>query len=194
LDQGIVILAASLGGPPLINEVLSSLTEGFELPILVLQYMESDFSEPLTAAWSKSSSLDLKRLIQKEKIIEGKAYVVPFKMYPLFEEYGSDQSIKPQLIESECDVSYQWSRVIDECIKYYEEKIYLILLTDYGIQGGAFERSLQRLCECGGSVIYCTKAVEKDESHGSRLEMEIDQIVSHLQTLSDNKYFEPKEF
>ena len=191
LDKKLVILAASLGGPPLVNEILSSLAPSFELPLLVLQQMESDFSEPLTSAWGKTSAICLSRLEDEVGIHEGFAYVIPHGTYPRFESTNEIMTVRSAALEDGKDFHGQWEMVIKECLQIFKGNLILILLTDCGLDKRIINVSLKNIAQAGGTVIRCTSnelpgQCEDDEE--GYLQMEIDQIIAFLQKISGGKY------
>lgn len=182
-----------MGGPPLVNEILSSLAPSFELPLLVLQQMESDFSEPLTSAWGKTSAITLFRLEDEVNIHEGFAYVIPYGTYPRFEGSGETLAAKPVTLKNGNDFYRQWDMVIRECIQKFQGDLVLILLTDFGLDINAIGSSLKDVAEAGGTIIRCRGAEtsgEEDDWNDKDgcLQMEIDQIITFLQKISGEKY------
>lgn len=201
MQNGIVILVASLGGPPLVNDILSSLPHDFDLPILVLQQMESDFSEPLTSAWSKTSALNLVRLVDEVTLRAGDVYIIPYQMYPVFESLKTNIIIKPKNLQSGSRIQEQWDCAIKACIRQFEGEIVLILLTNNKIENSGFGDYLQSLRDAGGTIICCRESIDlpgdpaDTQAEGSGwLEMEIDQIVNLLKRSSQDKQHKMKRF
>lgn len=200
MDNKIIILAASLGGPPLVNDILSGLPRDFDLPILVLQHMESDFSEPLTAAWNKTSALNLVRLSREVRFSKGSAYVVPYNMYPVFEAVGENLRIRPKALTSRCERCEQWDCALRECVRQFDGNSILILLTNNEDENCSIENCITSLRDAGGTIICCRESfnlggVDADDRNLNMgwLEMETDQIVDLLQKVSRNKQFNLKE-
>ena len=193
MEKKLIVLSASLGGPPLVNEILSSLAPSFELPLLVLQQMESDFSEPLTSAWGKTSSISLFRLENEVNIREGFAYVIPYGTYPCFEGSGENLTAKPMPLKNGSDFYGQWDMVIGECIRKFQGDLVLIILTDFGLDINSIDTSLKNVVRAGGTIIHCRGADSSGEqedwsSRNDYLEMEIDQIITFLQKISGGKF------
>jgi hypothetical protein len=193
LDNKIVILAASLGGPPLVNDILSGLHPSFDLPIIVLQQMESDFSEPLTQAWSKTSALRMVRLSEEEEIRSGSAYVIPYAAYPVFSNYAAGMKAHSSALEAGQDVNSQWARAIEESASEYD--VILVLLSYIGLDVYQLHDSLDLLREGEGIIIRCAAIDENDNSSffddsedAAWLDMDIDQIVEYLNRISRSKY------
>ncbi|NIP44304.1 MAG: chemotaxis protein CheB [candidate division Zixibacteria bacterium] len=192
MDNKIVILAASLGGPPLINDILSGLNPSFDFPIFVLQQMESDFSEPLTQAWSKTSGLRLVRLSGEADIVSGSAYVIPYAAYPVISFQGQGFNAHCESLEKGQDVINQWQHAIEECSREYE--VILVLLSHDGLDIAQLNQSLQSLRDAEGQIIRCCTS-NKNEANPSRdsddfgwLEMGIHQVVDYLNKISRSKF------
>ena len=199
LIDKIVILAASLGGPPLVNDILSGLVKDFSMPVVVLQQMESDFSEPLTAAWSKTSVLKTVRLQQRRSIYNGEAYVIPYGMCPMFERKEDLLSAHSQRCGQEGDVSLQWGSCFKNCADVFAGQVILIMLTNAALKTEELKSDLLSLQKSGGTIVYCRESQEVSGSFSSEkppvsgyLEMEIDQIVSYLNKLSASPYQVPE--
>jgi len=198
LDNKIVILAASLGGPALVNEILSGLNPSFDLPILVLQQMESDFSEPLTQAWSKTSGLRLVRLSGEADILSGRAYVIPYAAYPVISRQGQGFYAHCRALEPGENVIRQWERAIEACLKKYE--VILVLLSNAGLDIYQLDESLRVLREAEGLIIRCcSDGIEKDRNSSDNandsgwLEMDINQIVEYLNRISRGKFVSARD-
>ncbi|MBD3217126.1 MAG: hypothetical protein GF310_02535 [candidate division Zixibacteria bacterium] len=194
LDNKIVILAASLGGPPLVNDILSGLRPSFDLPIIVLQQMESDFSEPLTQAWSKTSALRMVRLSEEEEEIRsGSAYVIPYAAFPVFSKHADEMKAHSSALQAGQDVNSQWAKAIEESVSEYE--VILVLLSYVGLDVYQLHDSLDLLREGEGVIIRCVPSGENNDVHifddsddAAWLDMDIDQIVEYLNRISRSKY------
>mgnify|MGYP006291926261 CR=1 FL=1 len=193
MDNKIIILAASLGGPPLVNDILSGLHPSFDLPVMVLQQMESDFSEPLTQAWSKTSALRVVRLSEEEEIRCGSAYVIPYAVFPVFSKHVDGMKAHSSTLEAGQDVNNQWARAIKESVNEYE--VILVLLSYIGLDVYQLHDSLDLLRDGEGVIIRCVPSGENDDAHifddsddAAWLDMDIDQIVEYLNRISRSKY------
>ena len=187
MDNKVIVLAASLGGPPLVNDILSGLKTGFELPILVLQQMESDFSEPLTAAWSKTTAVNMIRLVDTEILQSGCAYVLPYCTYPEFSTNAGRVEMKSQAVNASGHVSEQWSLVVENCLKQFGDQMILVLLTGLKQVQGKFNSVLEKVKQAGGTIIVCRESESLNSENnemdiiGGQQIMSIDMIVNHLQ-------------
>jgi len=195
LNDKIIVLAASLGGPPLVNDILSGLPGDFTIPIVVMQQMESDFSEPLTSAWSKTSTLRMIRLAQEEQLRQGCAYVLPYCTCPAFVGAGTGLLIKPRDLKPEADICEQWNLVLSECARVFGENVILVLLSSLSLQDGSLRKALSNFRKSCNTIICCKEAYDLAEHLGGPpenpsgyMEMEVDQIVSFLQNISAHYY------
>ena len=187
MDNKVVVLAASLGGPPLVNDILSGLQSNFELPILVLQQMESDFSEPLTYAWSKTTAVNMVRLADTEVLKSGCAYVLPYCAYPEFSSNSGRMEMKACFMNVCEGVGEQWSKVVENCLRQFGDELILVLLTGPDNIQGRFHLVLEKVKQAGGSILVCRESDDITAKNDTviqsdgRQEMSIDMIISHLQ-------------
>lgn len=72
-----VVLAASTGGPPLVQQFLESFTEPPPFSILVAQHMPARFTEALAERLRKRVSMPVSEIRQAEPILRGRAYICP---------------------------------------------------------------------------------------------------------------------
>ena len=187
MDNKVVVLAASLGGPPLVNDILSGLKANFELPILVLQQMESDFSEPLTHAWSKTTAVNMVRLNESEFMKSGHAYVMPYCAYPEFADKSGRMEIRAHFLNAGEGAGEQWSRAVENCLGQFGSDLILVLLTNPRNMQGRFHLVLEKVKQAGASILVCRESeniaagnMDTDQIGGWQV-MNIDAILSHLQ-------------
>ncbi|HUO84053.1 MAG TPA: chemotaxis-specific protein-glutamate methyltransferase CheB [Thermoanaerobaculia bacterium] len=73
----IVALAASTGGPPVLQTILSALPAAFPLPVLVVQHMAEGFTEAFVGWLARSCRLPVHVALQGELILPGHVYFAP---------------------------------------------------------------------------------------------------------------------
>jgi len=78
VDNKIIIIGASTGGPQTLNAILSSLPSDFPVPIIIVQHMPNRFfTESLAERLNDNCRLSVKVAEDKEIIQEGKVYLAP---------------------------------------------------------------------------------------------------------------------
>jgi two-component system chemotaxis response regulator CheB len=74
---GIVLIAASTGGPSALEKILSKLDADFPVPVLIVQHMTAHFIETLVHNLSGKSGLKIKVAENGEFASAGTAYIAP---------------------------------------------------------------------------------------------------------------------
>lgn len=72
-----VVVAASTGGPPCVQEFLDAFTEPPPFTILVAQHMPPRFTEALAERLRKRVKMPVSELRQAEPVLRGRAYICP---------------------------------------------------------------------------------------------------------------------
>ena len=73
----IILIAASTGGPPALENILSKLSWDFPVPILIVQHMLQNFSKNLAQNLNQKSPLTIKIAEDGETVKAGTVYVAP---------------------------------------------------------------------------------------------------------------------
>lgn len=84
-----VVIGSSAGGMDALRKVLSSLTEKFKVPIIIVQHLSPSSESYLVEYLSRYCSLKVKEVEEKEKIKSGWVYVAPPNYHTLVEKDGS---------------------------------------------------------------------------------------------------------
>jgi len=74
---GLVLIAASTGGPQALEVIVSNLSEGFPAPILVVQHMLPQFTDSLAQNLDQKSGLRVKTAESQEAVEAGTVYIAP---------------------------------------------------------------------------------------------------------------------
>jgi two-component system chemotaxis response regulator CheB len=73
----IIGIAASTGGPPALNTILSELPADFRAPILVVQHIATGFAQGLATWLASTSQLRVKVAEHGEQLVPGTVYLAP---------------------------------------------------------------------------------------------------------------------
>jgi two-component system, chemotaxis family, protein-glutamate methylesterase/glutaminase len=76
-EIGIVAIGASTGGPPLLQDILSSLPADFALPVVIVQHMAHGFTESFAGWLGQNSRLKVMLAADGMPLLPGHAYVAP---------------------------------------------------------------------------------------------------------------------
>ena len=85
---GLVLIAASTGGPPALERILQSLKSDFPVPILIVQHMLPQFTETLAQNLNQKSPLEVKVAVNRENIKPGTVYIAPGGMHMKLDAKG----------------------------------------------------------------------------------------------------------
>lgn len=77
LNPEIIAIAASTGGPLVIQKILSSLPEGFTIPIVIIQHIVAGFTLDFARWLGETSSVPIIIPENTEEIIPGRCYLAP---------------------------------------------------------------------------------------------------------------------
>ena len=77
MDMNIVLIAASIGGPVALENILPKLGKGFPAPILIVQHMPAHFSEILADTLDHKSRLKVKVAENMDNVEKGTVYIAP---------------------------------------------------------------------------------------------------------------------
>lgn len=150
--RGAVAIAASTGGPPALQRVLSELPIDFSLPILVVQHMAKGFTAGFAQWLNSSVGLHVKVADDGELLAGGTVYLAPEDRHL---ELRNERTIRM----SECAAGERFcpsaDRLFDSVAKVFEEASIAIIMTGMGDDG---VEGLRTLKQRGGRVVAQDKA------------------------------------
>ena len=107
---GIVLIAASTGGPSALENVLSKIEEGFPAPILIVQHMLPHFTETLAQNLNQKSKLRVKVADEGESVVGGTVYIAPGGVHMVLASgntVGTDDSPPKNGVKPSADVLFE---------------------------------------------------------------------------------------
>ncbi|MWC26548.1 protein-glutamate methylesterase/protein-glutamine glutaminase [Paenibacillus sp. MMS18-CY102] len=75
--DNLVVIGTSTGGPRALHEVICSLPDQFEAPVLVVQHMPAKFTKSLAQRLDAYSAVRVTEAVQGERIETGTVYIAP---------------------------------------------------------------------------------------------------------------------
>ncbi len=75
--ERVIVIGASTGGPPALEQILSEIPSNFPAAILIVQHMPAKFTKVLAERLSKTSEIPVKEAEEGDIITPSKAYVAP---------------------------------------------------------------------------------------------------------------------
>ena len=81
-----IVIGVSAGGMNALSTILSRLPDDFALPIIIVQHMDPSSCDYLSDHLNRKCNIQVKEAEDKEKIMNGVAYVAPANYHLLLEE------------------------------------------------------------------------------------------------------------
>jgi len=136
----VVAIGASTGGPPVLKAILSGLTQGFSVPILIVQHIAAGFLEGMVEWLNKESGLSVRIASDREHLSKGVVYFAPDGSHMgitgegriLLSDGPSENGVRPSV-----------SHLFRSVTKAYKERGAGVLLTGMG-KDGARELAMMR--------------------------------------------------
>ena len=143
----IIGIAASTGGPPVLERILSNLPELFPVPILITQHIASGFTAGLVDWLSNNSYLEITIPEDGEPMLPGSVYVAPDDLHLAVDDCGAIRLVDaPPVGRFRPSANY----LFDSLAENYGSAAMGIVLTGMGSDG---VEGLRRINEAGGIVI-----------------------------------------
>lgn len=88
-ETEIVLIGTSTGGPPALQNVLTSIPASIPCPILIVQHMPAGFTASLAERLNRLCALSVKEAVNDEALIPGTAYIAPAGTHLKLKRAGS---------------------------------------------------------------------------------------------------------
>ena len=143
----LIIIGASTGGPPVIQEIIKGLPEGYRIPIVIVQHMPESFTGPFAERLNKVSNVNVVLAKNGELLKAGCVYITPGGHQLKF---VSDNNGSISLSVKRSSDEYTYKPCIDvsfkSAAKLVDGKILAVVLTGMGSDGmeGARELKLKK--------------------------------------------------
>lgn len=149
LNDKLVVIGVSTGGPKALQEVIPLLPENFPCGVLVVQHMPPGFTKSLAERLNMISKVVVKEAEHNDIIGPGKVYIAPGANHMTVETQGNFRVIK---LNQEPPVGNHRPsvNVLFESAAKYGRKIVAVELTGMGNDGA---RGMQSIKKAGGYVI-----------------------------------------
>lgn len=147
----LVAIGTSTGGPVALQNVLTGLPAGFNLPILLIQHMPATFTSAFAARLNSLCKISVKEAADGDVIKPGWAYLAPGGKQMLVDGHGSQAKIR--ILESD-DPKINYRPSVDitfaSVAKVYHDKVLAMVLTGMGADG----REGARMLSNNGATIW----------------------------------------
>jgi two-component system, chemotaxis family, protein-glutamate methylesterase/glutaminase len=187
-DVGVVVIGASTGGPPVLQQMFSKLPSNFRFPVLLVQHISPGFTRGFVDWLTRTSNLQADLAVNGEKALPGRLYVAPDGLQMKIEASGRivltgddpENGIRPS-------VSY----LFRSAAQSFKEKAIGILLTGMG-RDGAEELKLMRdngavtIAQDKESCIVYGMPMEAVKLGGAQYSLSPEKITEMLVRLSSD--------
>jgi len=143
----IIVIGISTGGPAALNEFVPKLSPKIPVPIIVAQHMPPFFTKSLADRLNSNSPMDVKELVNAEKLLPGKMYICPGGSQTLINRNMtatlSDEP-KQELFKPSVNV------LLNSIVDSHNKNVVGIIMTGMGNDGA---KAMKRLSDLGGYII-----------------------------------------
>ncbi len=149
----IIVIGASTGGPPLIENIIASLPKNIKVPVLVIQHMPKKFTKSFASRLNSLSNNSVKEAENNDKLKPGIILIAPGDYHTIIDSRSKDNNCKIiKLIQTPPIKGLRPSIDIamDSVASIYGHKALGILLTGMGDDGA---KGLEQIKQKGGHTI-----------------------------------------
>jgi two-component system, chemotaxis family, protein-glutamate methylesterase/glutaminase len=144
--QKIVVIGASTGGPPALEEIFCNIKSKMGVPILVLQHMPPVFTASLAERLNKCTVFPVSEAKDKEKIENDHIYIVPGGFHFFLEFPGP----KVHLLHESIGLSPSVDAGMVSAVDHYGPGVVGVILSGMGHDGSIGAKAIKQI---GGKVI-----------------------------------------
>lgn len=76
-DKKLIVIGASTGGPPAVQNIIEGLPANYNKPVLIIQHMPESFTGPFAERLDNKSAVRVKLAEDGEQLINGVVYIAP---------------------------------------------------------------------------------------------------------------------
>ncbi|MBC7286476.1 MAG: chemotaxis response regulator protein-glutamate methylesterase [Armatimonadetes bacterium] len=144
--KGLVLIAASTGGPRAVEQVVSALPGDLPFPVIVVQHMPAGFTASFAERLNSSCQLACKEAEEGERLEPGKLYVAPGGYHLVIDNGLVKLSKDPPVwgVRPAADVTFK------SVVSPYGPQSVVVVLTGMGCDGAEGARELKAV---GATVI-----------------------------------------
>lgn len=146
----LVAIGSSTGGPPALQQILSSFEQKYPFAIVVSQHMPAGFTKAFADRLNRTSLFDVKEAEDGDLVLPGRALIAPGGKNMVFEVCGGQVTARI-VAPSETDRYVPSVDVmLQSCAGIYRKRVTAVILTGMGNDGS---KGIRVIKEQGGSVI-----------------------------------------
>lgn len=146
----LVAIGSSTGGPPALQQILSSFSQKYPFAIVVSQHMPAGFTKAFADRLNRSSHFDVKEAEDGDLVLPGRVLIAPGGNNMVFEVCGGQVTARI-VAPSESDRYIPSVDVmLQSCAGIYRKRVAAVILTGMGNDGS---KGIRTIKEQGGYVI-----------------------------------------
>lgn len=146
----LVAIGSSTGGPPALQQILSSFGQKYPFAIVVSQHMPAGFTKAFADRLNRSSHFDVKEAEDGDLVLPGRVLIAPGGNNMVFEVCGGQVTARI-VAPSESDRYIPSVDVmLQSCAGIYRKRVAAVILTGMGNDGS---KGIRTIKEQGGYVI-----------------------------------------
>ena len=146
----LVAIGCSTGGPPALQQILSSFTEQYPFAIVVSQHMPAGFTKAFADRLNRTSRFEVKEAEDGDLVLPGRALIAPGGTNMVFEVCGGQVTARI-VAPTETDRYVPSVDVmLQSCAGIYRKRVAAVILTGMGNDGS---KGIRAIKEFGGCVI-----------------------------------------
>ena len=146
----IVGVAASTGGPPAIQAILSQLPPDFDTPVLIAQHMPQGFTSLFAERLNKCTQLHVKEAANEESVQPGYVYIAPGGLHTVLERRGNRLVLCMQHREADLRHCPSANLLFESIAQELEARAVGAVLTGMGDDG---KEGMKKIKDRGGVTI-----------------------------------------
>lgn len=151
LPYDIVVIGASTGGPPAIEEIIYKIPQNFALPIIVVQHMPANFVPSFAQRLNHHCPLEVSMARKDDKVEPGKILIAPGSRNMILRQDESGNTVIDFTSKTFKEYNYpSVNSVMISAAELYGKRCIGILLTGMGKDGAA---GMKAIHDAGGLTI-----------------------------------------
>jgi len=150
-DKSIIVIGSSTGGPGVLATILSQLPANFPVPVIIVQHVDSSFTDSFASWLNKQSELEVRIARQGERPQAGSVLIAGESDHLIMLADGKlaySEEPKEMIYRPSVDIFF------NSVVKHWKGSIVAALLTGMGKDGAQGLASIHKL---GGHTITQTK-------------------------------------
>ena len=150
IEEKIVAIGTSTGGPRALQEIITKLPAGLPCPVVIVQHMPPGFTKSLSERLNSLSALAVKEAEQNDILSPGKVFIAPGDYHMILEREGGKTLIKLNQKPPIGGHRPSVDPMMDSVAKIYGSHAVGVILTGMGHDGS---QGIQAIKQCNGYTI-----------------------------------------